>query len=114
MRRTMATRPRLSGRERWMLGGVLGAVAALALALVVSLGTSGQSSGHGCIYVTIPAATGAQELNHCGATARALCASALQPGAFTSQAAHVLAVACRKAGLPVGSRAMGRATPVGR
>jgi hypothetical protein len=85
-----------------MVGGVLGLVAAVVVALVVSLASGGRSSSHGCIYTTIPAATGAQEINRCGAAARAMCASALAPGAFTAQAAPVIAAQCRKAGLPVG------------
>jgi hypothetical protein len=84
-----------------MLGGVLAAVAALVLALGVSLGSSAQRSSHGCIYLTIAAPTGAEELYHCGAIARAVCASALTPGSFTAQAARSVAGACRKAGLPV-------------
>jgi hypothetical protein len=97
-----AARPRVSRRERWMIGAVLGIVAALVVALVISLATAGPSSSHGCIYVTIPADTGAQEINLCGAKARSTCASALRPGAFTRQAAPVVARECRKAGLPVG------------
>lgn len=85
-----------------MIGGVLGVVAAVAVVLVISLATPGRTSAHGCIYATIPAATGAQEINRCGAAARAICASALGPGAFTPQAAPVIAAQCRKAGLPVG------------
>jgi hypothetical protein len=84
-----------------MLRGVLGVVAALAIVLVVSFLISGKSSGHGCIYVTIPAATGAQQVNECGATARSTCLSVSTPGAFTEQAAHSIETECRKAGLPV-------------
>lgn len=85
-----------------MIGGVLGAVAAVAVVLVISVGTPGRTSAHGCIYATIPAATGAQEVNRCGAVARDICASAFRPGEFTPQAALVIAAQCRKAGLPVG------------
>jgi hypothetical protein len=85
-----------------MVRGVLAVVAAVALALVISLATAGRSSSHGCIYVTIPADTGAQNLNQCGQAARAICASALRPGAFTAQATAVVAAECRKAGLAVG------------
>ena len=84
-----------------MVRGVLGVVAALAVALVVSLLVGGQSSSRGCIYVTIPAATGAQQVNECGATARSTCLSASTPGAFTAQAARSIEAECRKAGLPV-------------
>jgi hypothetical protein len=94
---------RLSRREIWMVGGVLGAVAVLALVLVISFASSSPSSKSGCIYATIPAATGAQQVSQCGAAARSTCASAQTPGAFTAQAAKVIAAECRKAGLPVGS-----------
>jgi hypothetical protein len=95
---------RLSRREKWMVGGVLGAVAALALVLVISLVSAGPSSGHGCIYATVPAATGAEQVHQCGATARATCQSVNAPGAYAAQAAQTIAVECRKAGLPVGAR----------
>lgn len=85
-----------------MIGGVLAVVAALALTVVVSLITAGPRSAHGCIYVTIPAATGAQEINQCGGVARSTCASALSPGAFTAQARRAVAAECRKARIPVG------------
>jgi hypothetical protein len=93
---------RLSARERWMVGGVLGVVAALAVVLVISLVSAGPSSGHGCIYATIPGAVGAEQVHECGATARDTCQSVNAPGAYTAQAAHTLATECRKAGLPVG------------
>jgi hypothetical protein len=94
---------RLTRREIWMVGGVLGAVVALALVLVISFATSGPSSKAGCIYATIPAATGAQQVSQCGRAARSTCASAQTLGAFTAQAARVIVAECRKAGLPVGS-----------
>ncbi len=94
---------RLTQREKWMVRAVAGAVAAIIVAVVaVSLATPGHSSGHGCIYVTVPAATGAQELNRCGLQARSICATAENPKAFTQQAAQTVTVACRRAGLPVG------------
>jgi hypothetical protein len=85
-----------------MVGGVLVTVAAVVVALVVSFTTSGPTSGHGCIYATIPAATGAQYVSRCGAAARATCATVFAPGAFTPEAAPVIAAQCRKAGLRVG------------
>ncbi len=85
-----------------MIGGVLGVVAALVVVLVISFASSGPSSKSGCIYATLPAATGAQQVHECGATARSTCASANTPGAFTRQAAQTIAAECRKAGLPVG------------
>jgi hypothetical protein len=99
----IAARRRLSSREKWMVGGVLGAVAVIAAVLVISFASSGRSSKAGCIYATIPAATGAQQVSQCGAAARSTCSAAQTPGAFTAQAAKVIAAECRKAGLPVGS-----------
>jgi hypothetical protein len=83
-----------------MIGGVLAVVAALAVVLVVSLVSTGPRSSHGCIYATVPAATGAEQIHQCGATARATCRSV--NAAYTPQAARTIATQCRKAGLPVG------------
>ena len=91
----------LRPRERWMIGAVLGTVAALLVAVAIALASSGPRSAHGCIHVVVPAATGAQEINQCGATARATCASVGRSG-FTAAAARSLAAECRKAGLVVG------------
>lgn len=99
---TVARARRLSKRERQLIGGVLGVVVALVLVLTISLATGGRSSAHGCIHATIAGDVGAQEIDQCGAGARSTCASALAPGAFTSQAARTIAEQCRKAGLPVG------------
>lgn len=98
----VATRTRLSRREKWLVRGVLSAVAVLAVVLAVSLGIAGTSSSHGCIHATIPGPVGAQEVDQCGAEARATCQSAATPGTFTVQAARVIEQQCRKAGLPVG------------
>lgn len=95
---------RLSRREKWMVGGVLGVVAALAVVLVISFTSSGPSSGHGCIYANIPGVVGAEQVHECGANARHTCGSVNAPGAYTRQAAQTLAVQCHKAGLPVGAQ----------
>jgi hypothetical protein len=84
-----------------MVRSVAAGVVAILIVVVISLATSGKSSSHGCIYVTLPAATGAQVIDQCGGRARTMCASATAPGAFTRQAAQEIADACRKAGLPV-------------
>ena len=94
---------RPSRREKWMVGGVLGVVAALAVVLVISFVSSGPSSGHGCIYANIPGAVGAEQVHECGDTARATCRSVYAPGAYTHQAALTVAAECRKARLAVGS-----------
>jgi uncharacterized oligopeptide transporter (OPT) family protein len=98
-----ARRP-LSVREKRMIGGVVATVAAVIVALVISLSSSSPTSGHGCIYLTLAAnaMTGGEEIYQCGAQARSTCATAQAPGAFTADAAHEVAAACRRAGLPVG------------
>ncbi|MBV8947055.1 MAG: hypothetical protein JOZ95_16635 [Solirubrobacterales bacterium] len=96
-----ATLRRLSKRERWMVSGVIGVVAVIAVFLVLSFTSSGPTSSNGCIYATVPAATGAEQIHQCGATARATCQSVR--AAYTPEAAQTVAAACRKAGLPVRS-----------
>jgi hypothetical protein len=95
-------RRRFSSRERWMVGGAVTAVVAILVAVVIALAAGGRTSSHGCIYATVPAATGAQEVSQCGAAAVSTCMSVRAQGAYTQQAARVIAVQCRKAGLPVG------------
>jgi hypothetical protein len=92
----------MSTREKWMIGGVLGVVAALAVVLVISFASSNPSSTSGCIYATIPAATGAEQIHQCGAAAKSMCATVHSSGGLTPQAASTIASACRKAGLSVG------------
>ncbi len=100
---TIRARWQPSTREKWMIGGVLGVVAVLAVLLVISIASSGPSSKSGCIYATVPAATGAEQINLCGARARSTCATVRTPGAYAPQAAQSLAAECRKAGLPLGA-----------
>ncbi len=85
-----------------MLGGVAGALAALAVVLVISLATVGHKSGHGCISVGLAYSTGGTQIYRCGAPARALCASVNRPNGLTGGAARSMTIECRKAGLPIG------------
>ena len=85
-----------------MIGGVLAVVAAVAIGLVIALALPAPKSSHGCIYLTIAGPVGAQYVYHCGADARAVCATAATPGA--SQGGSALIAECRKAGLPVRRR----------
>ncbi len=96
--------PRQFGvREKWFVAGALGLVVALAIGLIVSLSGSGaRSSGHGCIYVTLPYVVGAQELYHCGSQAQTICSQVGTPTGFTGRAGQTVATECRKAGLKVG------------
>ena len=91
----------LSKREKWLIGGVLGTVAVVAIVLAVSLGTAAPSSARGCIHATVVGPVGAVQINQCGAAARTVCASVYTPGAFPPSGVHTLAAECRKAGLPV-------------
>jgi hypothetical protein len=92
----------LSLREKRLIGLILAVVAALIVAFVVSLASGGRASARGCIYLTLPAVTGAQQINECGAQARDTCSSVHRPGAFNRAGAEAVAAACRRAGLPVG------------
>jgi hypothetical protein len=98
----IAARRRFSRREKWIIGAVVGTVAVILTAAVIALATGGRTSAHGCIYATVPAATGAQEISQCGQAAASTCGSVNTPGEFTQQAARAIAVQCRKAGLAVG------------
>jgi hypothetical protein len=84
-----------------MVRSVLGLIMVGLVALVISLVSSGQTSGNGCIAVTAAAATGGTTLYRCGAEARALCAEPVPPGGSNSSLRGALVVECRKAGLPV-------------
>ncbi len=99
---TVAVRHRLTLRERWLIGGILAVVAALAVAVVVALATSGHSTGNGCIDVNVPYSIGGQEVYRCGAAAEQVCAAVDTPNGFTGSAGRAVAAECRKVSLPVG------------
>ena len=93
------SRLQLRARERAIVSAALAAAAALAVLIVVALSVGGRTSGHGCVDVSIPSATGGQQLDRCGAAARRLCSSAGTPGGFTGAAGNAVKTECRKAGL---------------
>lgn len=93
---------RLSSPERWMIRVVAVGLAAMLALLIVSLTSQEPRSAAGCLHVTTPAATGAQEIDRCGAAARATCASALAPGPLAATSEREISQACRQAGLRVG------------
>jgi hypothetical protein len=99
---TLRQPPRVSDRERWMIGGVLALLVALAVVLVVSLSRATPTSGHGCVSVGLAYSTGGDQVYHCGAAARALCAGVGHAGGTTGSSARAVASECRKAGLPAG------------
>ncbi|MGO9958430.1 MAG: hypothetical protein ACLP50_21095 [Solirubrobacteraceae bacterium] len=89
-------------RDRWLIGLALGLLAAVAVVLTISVFSTGPTSRDGCVDVTAATATGAFELNQCGAQARALCARPTQAGPPTRAFVQAIVSECRKAGLPVG------------
>jgi hypothetical protein len=96
------TRRRLRSGERWMVRGVLGALAVLVVVVVVSLATAGHSTGNGCVNINIPSSLGSQNFYKCGARARSLCAAVGTPGGLGGVAGRAAAAECRKVSLPVG------------
>jgi hypothetical protein len=89
-------------REKAMVGGVLAALVAFVVVLLVSLGTADRQSGHGCISVGLAYSTGGAQIYRCGAGARAMCSSVGQAGGAVGTTARSLTTECRKAGLRVG------------
>lgn len=85
-----------------MIASVLALVLVGVVVLVISVGSSGQKSGNGCVDVTIAGPIGGEELYRCGAKARSLCASVGHPSGITGAPAKDVARECRKVGLPVG------------
>jgi hypothetical protein len=97
-------RPRyhLNLRERWIIGSLLVILAALVVALVVSISTSEHKTAGGCVDVKFPTTIGGAEIYKCGQQARVLCSSVSNRATFTDIEGRAIAVECRKAGLPVG------------
>jgi hypothetical protein len=93
---------RLTGRERWLIRGVLAATAALAAVVIVAIATAGHSTGGNCIDFTVSYSFGGQESFQCGARARTTCRSVGHPGGFIGPAGATVATQCRKVGFSVG------------
>jgi hypothetical protein len=93
----------ITRREKWIIGSVLGSVAALAIVVVIALVSTGAKSTRSCIHVTAPSFIGAEQVSGCGATARAICRSASEPGKYNQAFGQAVVAECRKVGLPVGS-----------
>lgn len=94
---------RFSKREKWVVVVMSGLLAVLAVAVVISLATSGHKSGHGCVDVAVAYSTGGSEIYRCGDAAKVLCRSVGVPGGYTGETGRQVAVECRKAGLRVGA-----------
>ena len=95
-----ASRRALTRRERGILSGVGTVLAALVIAVVISIATAEPQSGHGCVYVTVASSMGAQPYSGCGARARSICLGVGTPGTYQGSLQRELIGACRRAGLP--------------
>jgi hypothetical protein len=93
-------RRQFSRRERGFMAGAGALVAALVVAVVISIGGASPTSAHGCVYVTIGSSTGALVAQGCGARARSICAEVSVPGVYAKQTIPLVAAQCRLAGLP--------------
>ncbi len=100
----VAVRRGLNTRERWILSGVGAIVAGLVVAVIIGFAQSSPTSGHGCVYVSVPSSMGAQPYSGCGAKARQICAQVGIRGGYGGSLARELIPACRKAGIPVPAR----------
>jgi hypothetical protein len=89
----------LRSREKGIIAAILGLLVAGLVVLAISLVSTGNSSGNGCVHVTAAYVTGGTELYRCGAEARALCSSTAGPGATSTALGRAVASECRKAGL---------------
>jgi hypothetical protein len=78
-------------------------VAFLVIAVIIGFAQSSPTSGHGCVYVSVPSSMGAQPYSGCGGKARRICAQVGVPGGYSGSLARELIPACQKAGLPVRS-----------
>jgi hypothetical protein len=92
---------RLRRRERWLIGGVLGLIAIIVVAVVIAFASHQRKSHEGCIDVSAATAIGGSELYRCGTAARQLCTSPRGKSSENVAFRQQLADACRKAGLPV-------------
>jgi hypothetical protein len=94
----------LPDRERRLIAGVGTILLAGLIAVVVAvvLNGSGVPRRVGCISVGLAYSTGGEQIDRCGAAARALCAGVGRPGGIPGRPGRTVAVVCRRAGLPVG------------
>jgi len=99
---TLERQRRLSVREKWIIGSVLATVAAVIVAVAISIGSAGHHTGNGCVDVKFPITIGGEEIYECGAKARALCQDASKADGLATVSGRAVAAQCRKAGLPVG------------
>ena len=98
----VVARRQFSRREKWMVGSVLAASAAIALVVVIALLSSSGKPASGCLNVDVPGPIGAQEFRQCGAQAHQFCASISTASGLSAAARQDVEAACRKTGLPTG------------
>jgi hypothetical protein len=95
-------RRQFSRREKWMVGSVLAASAAIVLVVLVAVLSSASKPAGGCLNVDVPGPIGAQEFRQCGTQARQFCRSISTASGLTAPARQDVETACRKTGLPTG------------
>jgi hypothetical protein len=95
-------RRQFSRREKWMVGSVVAASAAIVLVVLIAVLSSGGKPASGCLNVDVPGPIGAQEFRQCGAQARQFCGSISTAGGLSASARQDVASACRRTGLPTG------------
>jgi hypothetical protein len=100
--KAIRTPRRMGLREKWVVGSMIGLLAALAVLLVISFGSKGHHTGNGCIATTLPYAFGGQDVYECGAAAKRMCAAVNTPAGYGQHAGRLIAIECRKVNLPVG------------
>src|ERR1700729_1534635 len=92
-------RKEFAPRERWLIRGVVGVVAALLVGLVISLATGETTSHKGCVPVSLAYSTGGAHITRCGGGAKSRCQGVAHAGGTPGAPAQAVATACRKAGL---------------
>ncbi len=89
---------------------MLAVVAAVLVAIVISIGTAQHQTSAGCIDVKFPITIGGEDIYECGAQRQGavLRASGDPGGVHRASPSGAVAAECRKAGLPVGRARDGR------
>jgi hypothetical protein len=100
--KAIRTPRQMGAREKWIVGAMGGLLAALVVLLVISLGSKDHHTGNGCIATTLSYAFGGQNIYECGPAAKRMCAAVDTPAGYGQQAGRLIAIECRKLGLPVG------------
>jgi hypothetical protein len=100
-------RPLRAGERRLL--GAAGLALVAVIVLVVMLAGGAGATRRGCVSVALAYSTGGEQISRCGPGARSLCGGVGVPGGITGAPGRTVAAACRRAGLPTGSKRRGGA-----